>query len=157
LLTPTSAVANDMLAAAPSALRYSASMAFASPTSDASAFEPTITRSRRARRLRLITRRRQHHLDLTLISRSITFAERAHDASGSAIGLAATSPHSLLHARAGRLALDESSRAAGMLRRGIRSMIDRAVKNLRFVDSAVLLLNFREVRVLHFCSISVAT
>jgi len=157
LLTPTSAVANDMLAAALSAPRYSASTASASPTSDASAFEPNTTRSLRARRLRNIARRRNHHLAFTLNSRSITLAERDLDASGSSMKVAATSLRALLHAYAGRLALDESSRAAGTLQRAIRALIDRAVKNLRFVDSAVLLLNFREVRDFHFCSISVAT
>jgi hypothetical protein len=40
---------------------------------------------------------------------------------------------------------------------GIRHTTDRAVKNLRFVHSAVLLLNFREVSDFHFCSIGVAT
>ena len=34
--------------------------------------------------------------------------------------------------------------------------VDTAVKNLRIADSAVLLLNFREVRRFHFCSVSVA-
>ena len=33
---------------------------------------------------------------------------------------------------------------------------DTAVKNLRIAGSAVLLLNFREVRRFHFCSASVA-
>jgi hypothetical protein len=157
LLTPTSAVAIDMLATALSAPRYSASTASASPTSDASAFAPNTTRSRDARRLRNIARRPNRHLALTLISRSITLAERACDASGSSLMLAATSLRPLLRAYAGRLALDESSRAAGTLRRVIWAMTDRAVKNLRFVGSAVLLLNFREVRDFHFCSISVAT
>ena len=34
--------------------------------------------------------------------------------------------------------------------------VGTAVKNLRIADSAVLLLNFREVRRFHFCSVSVA-
>lgn len=157
LLTPTSAVANDMLAAALSAPRYSASTASASPTSDATALEPNIARSRLARLLRVVAHRRNHHVVLTLISRSIALGEHARDASLSSIGLAARSLRALLHACAGRLALDESSRAAGILRRDIRASTDRAVKNLLFVGSAVLLLNFREVRDFHFCSISVAT
>jgi hypothetical protein len=157
LLTPTSAVAIDTLATALSAPRYSASTASASPTSDASAFAPNTTRSRDARRLRTIARRRDHHLAVTLISRSITLAARACDAAQSCAKPAARSLRSLLHAYTGRLALDESSGAAGTLRRVIRAMTDRAVKNLRFVDSAVLLLNFRGVRDFHFCSISVAT
>ena len=42
-------------------------------------------------------------------------------------------------------------------KRGYREAeVDTAVKNLRIADSAVLLLNFREVRRFHFCSVSVA-
>jgi hypothetical protein len=157
LLTPTSAVAIDMLAAAPSALRYSASTAFASLTSDASDSEPTTTRSSRARRLRNIARRQIHHRAHTLISRPITLAGDVRDAARSSIGRAARSSQSLLRARAGRLALDESPTSIDTRRHACRPIINRAVKNLRFACSAVLLLNFREVRDFHFCSISVAT
>ena len=156
LLTPTSAVANDMLAAALSAPRYFASSAFASPTSDAAAVEPSTTRSHRAPRTSVILRGRNHHCTSTLISCS-TLVERARIASEPATKLTATSLRTLLHAYAGRLALDASSCAAGAVRRDIRHVTDRAVKNLRFVHSAVLLLNFREVSDFHFCGIGVAT
>lgn len=156
LLTPTFAVANDILAAALSAPRYFASSAFTSSTSDASAVEPSTTRSHRTRRSVVVSRRPNHHRTFAPISRPITLAERIRTASEVAITSAVTSLHALLHAYAGRLALDEWSRTAGTSRRAIRHMTDRAVKNLRFAHSAVLLLNFREVSDFHFCSISVA-
>jgi hypothetical protein len=156
LLIPTSAVAIDLLAAALSAPRCSASTASASPTFDATALEPNTLRSRSARRLRHRARRRDHHLALAPISRPIMRAERARDASRVALTRSARALRSLLHARGGRHALDESARSAGMHQQGCRPITDRAVKNLRFVRSAVLLLNFREVSDFHFCSISVA-
>src|SRR5215207_1092072 len=60
----------------------------------------------------------------------------------------------LLLARQGRHALDE---VGGSARRRSTSRCDAdfAVKKLRIVGSAVLLLNFREVRALHFCSTGV--
>ena len=157
LLTPTSAVANDMLAAALSAPRYFASSAFASPTSDAAAVEPITMRSHRAPRAGIILRRRNHHRTSAPISCSTTLVECPRVASEPATNLRTTSLRTLLRAYAGRLALDASSPAAGVVRQGIRRMADRAVKNLRFVHSAVLLLNFREVSDFHFCSIRVAT
>ena len=60
----------------------------------------------------------------------------------------------LLLARPGRHALDELGGTARQ-RSTSRRVADFAVKNLRIVGSAVLLLNFREVRALHFCSTGV--
>jgi len=67
---------------------------------------------------------------------------------------AATTAHPLLLARPGRHALDESGGNA-CHRSTSRCAADVAVKNLRIIGSAVLLLNFREVRALHFCSTGV--
>jgi hypothetical protein len=156
LLTPTSAVAIESLATARSAPRCSASAASASPTSDAIALELNTLRARAARRLRHRARRRDHHLALAPMSRPVLRAECARDASRVTLARFAGASRSLLHVRAGRHALDESARSAGTPRQGGRAVIDLAVKNLRFVRSAVLLLNFREVSDFHFCSISVA-
>ncbi len=64
--------------------------------------------------------------------------------------------HALLRATGGRHALDEHGDARSMRRPTPVADVDTAVKNLRIADSAVLLLNFREVRRFHFCSTSVA-
>jgi len=64
--------------------------------------------------------------------------------------------HALLRATAGRHAHDEHGGRVRMRLPTPGSVADSAVKNLRFVGSAVLLLNFREVRRFHFCSTSVA-
>ena len=63
---------------------------------------------------------------------------------------------SLLHPVEGRHAHDERWSHVIPLVRAIRPPMRRAVKNLRFVDSAVLPLNHREVRGFHFCSTSAA-
>jgi hypothetical protein len=62
----------------------------------------------------------------------------------------------LQRATAGRHAHDEHGDARSMLAPTPRAEVDTAVKNLRIAGSAVLLLNLREVRRFHFCSVSVA-
>ena len=62
----------------------------------------------------------------------------------------------LQRATAGRHAHDEHGGAGPMLASTPMAEVDTAVKNLRIADSAVLLLNLREVRRFHFCSVSVA-
>lgn len=68
---------------------------------------------------------------------------------------ASTSRVPLLHALPGRHALDEAVCAHGAHFSIAWAVCDFAVKNLRIVASAVLLLNFNEVRSLHFCSTGV--
>lgn len=68
---------------------------------------------------------------------------------------AATSRYPLLHVLPGRHALDEAVCARGAHFSTAWAACDIAVKNLRIVASAVLLLNFNEVRSLHFCSTGV--
>jgi hypothetical protein len=69
---------------------------------------------------------------------------------------AASASHPLLPLRSGRHALDEAGRShttpSSMIRLG-RGM---TVKNLRFLVSTVLLLNFYEVRALRLCTTSVS-
>ena len=67
---------------------------------------------------------------------------------------AARAMRPLLLARPGRHALDEEGGSARH-RSTSRCDADFAVKKLRIVGSAVLLLNFREVRALHLCSTGV--
>ena len=62
----------------------------------------------------------------------------------------------LQRATAGRPAHDEHGGVLPMRTPIPVVEVDTAVKNLRIADSAVLLLNFREVRRFHFCSVSVA-
>jgi hypothetical protein len=62
----------------------------------------------------------------------------------------------LLHAATGRHALDEAANVEPCRLTTPGALTDIAVKNLRIVGSAVLLLNFREVRRFHLCSTSVA-
>ena len=62
----------------------------------------------------------------------------------------------LLRSTTGRHAHDEYGGAPSMHAPTPRADVDTAVKNLRIAGSAVLLLNFREVRRFHFCSTSVA-
>jgi hypothetical protein len=62
----------------------------------------------------------------------------------------------LQRATAGRHAHDEHGDTGPMLTTTPVAEVDTAVKNLRIADSAVLLLNLREVRRFHFCSVSVA-
>jgi hypothetical protein len=69
---------------------------------------------------------------------------------------AANVPHPLLRLRSGRHALDEAGRSQAMLSSMIRLGHGITVKNLRFVVSAVLLLNFSEVRAFHLCTTSVS-
>jgi hypothetical protein len=68
---------------------------------------------------------------------------------------AATVRYPLLHALPGRHALDEAVCARGARSSTVPAVRDIAVKNLRIVASSVLLLNFNEVRSLHFCSTGV--
>ena len=63
---------------------------------------------------------------------------------------------SLLHHAEGRLAHDDGVARVTALHRDLRPSQLRAVKNLRITSSAVLLLNFREVRHSHFCSTTAA-
>ena len=62
----------------------------------------------------------------------------------------------LQRATRGRHAHDEHGETGSMLSTTSLAEVGTAVKNLRIADSAVLLLNFREVRRFHFCSVSVA-
>ena len=83
-----------------------------------------------------------------------TAAHRAMRADAPA-GRAARNAFPLLHPHRGRHAHD--ARRLSTPRDGAhRPVIVRTVKNLRIVGSAVLLLNFREVRDFHFCSTSAA-
>jgi hypothetical protein len=61
----------------------------------------------------------------------------------------------LLHPLPGRHALDESGNDVAGPASIDLAMSAFAVKKLRIVGLAVLLLNFREVRSLHFCSTGV--
>ena len=61
----------------------------------------------------------------------------------------------LQRATAGRPAHDEHGAVRPLAPIPVAE-VDSAVKNLRITDSAVLLLNFREVRRFHFCSVRVA-
>jgi len=80
---------------------------------------------------------------------------RGHDIRTSSIRARRTgSP--LQRATAGRPAHDEHGGVLPMRTPIPVAEVDTAVKNLRIADSAVLLLNFREVRRFHFCSVSVA-
>jgi len=69
---------------------------------------------------------------------------------------AASASHPLLRLRSGRHALDEAGRSPTTRASMIRPDRGIAVKNLRFVGSAVLLLNFYEVRPLRLCTTSVS-
>jgi hypothetical protein len=64
--------------------------------------------------------------------------------------------YALQRATAGRHGHDEHGGARPMLASTPMAEAGAAVKNLRIADSAVLLLNLREVRRFHFCSVSVA-
>ena len=68
---------------------------------------------------------------------------------------AATTRFPLLHEAPGRHALDPTGCARGARASIAPTVRDVAVKNLRIVASTVLLLNFNEVRSLHFCSTGV--
>ena len=83
-----------------------------------------------------------------------TAARRATHANG-AVRHVARGAFPLLHPHRGRHALDERQLPTP-LHAALRPAIVRTVKNLRIVGSAVLLLNFREVRDFHFCSTSAA-
>ena len=69
---------------------------------------------------------------------------------------AVTASYPLLLARSGRHALDKVGRARTAHCSTTRLVGDVAVKNLRIVTRAVLLLNFYEVRGLHLCSTGVS-
>jgi hypothetical protein len=126
LLSTTFAAAIDTIAAAPSAAHIAALAAAVSPT-DGDGISPT------------------------------KFALPLHAAhSESTPQHAVRGVDSLLHPARGRHAHDERTSHVTPLVRALRPSMCRAVKNLRIVGSAVLLLNFREVRDFHFCSTSVA-
>ena len=69
---------------------------------------------------------------------------------------AASASHPLLRLRSGRHALDEAGASHTTLSSMIRPARGMTVKNLRFCMSAVLLLNFSEVRAFHLCTTSVS-
>ena len=64
--------------------------------------------------------------------------------------------NALQRATRGRHAHDEHGETGSMLSTTSLAEVGTAVKNLRIAHSAVLLLNLREVRRFHFCSVSVA-
>jgi hypothetical protein len=85
--------------------------------------------------------------DEPIFTRCIAVIARAHRA------VTASSP--LLLGRSGRHALDETGASRTTRASTTRLVGDIAVKNLRIVALAVLLLNFHEVRVLRLCSTGV--
>jgi len=126
LLSKTSAAASEALDAAPSAAHIADSSATETSTADSSN-QPA----------NLATDRLQSH--------SITTPQHAKR------GVV-----SLLLPVEGRHAHDERWSHVIPLVRAIRPSTRRAVKNLRIDVSAVLPLNYREVRGFHFCSTSAA-
>jgi hypothetical protein len=156
LLTSNSAVASESLAAAPSAPRYSASAAVASPTSGDSAPDQNTPRSSHVRRLSSVSRRANSLPISAVESLHIALSESASSTSRCTMRHAAHSIHSLLLPCTGRHAHDEPANLAASRSHAFGQLRVRAVKNLRIVGSAVLLLNFREVSDFHFCSIGVA-
>jgi len=80
---------------------------------------------------------------------------RCHDLRTSSSSARRTAS-ALQRATAGRPAHDEHGGILPMRTPIPVAEVDTAVKNLRIAESAVLLLNFREVRRFHFCSVSVA-
>jgi hypothetical protein len=93
----------------------------------------------------------------TVRSSAANIAAREHspliDWSGSRARRSATA---LLRVTEGRHGHDEHGDARSIHLPTSVATADTAVKNLRIAGSAVLLLNFREVRRFHFCSASVA-
>ena len=85
--------------------------------------------------------------DEPIFNRCIAVIARAHRA--------AIASYPLLLARSGRHALDEGGCARTAPSSATRLVADIAVKNLRIVMSAVLLLNFYEVSEIHLCSTGV--
>jgi hypothetical protein len=69
---------------------------------------------------------------------------------------AVTASYPLLLVRSGRHALDVGGRSRTALISATRLASDSAVKNLRIVMGAVLLLNFYEVRRVRLCSTGVS-
>lgn len=80
---------------------------------------------------------------------------RGHDIRTSSMSARRTA-RTLQRATAGRPAHDEHGGVLPMHSPIPVAEVGTAVKNLRIAHSAVLLLNFREVRRFHFCSVSVA-
>jgi len=118
-----------------------------STSSLAAASAPRTAAGPLASSLRCISAQPSSVRDEPILARRITVIARlAHAAS-------MRSP--LLRALAGRHALDQAVSARDAQSSSVRAMCDGAVKNLRIVASAVLLLNFNEVRSLHFCSTGV--
>ena len=155
LLTPTYAAANERLAAARAPLRHSVPSADASPTFADSTSGFISSRASRASHVGIAKSGAVHAAIIAGEWRSVNVGERARHIPRIAISHLEWSFRSLLLPCAGRHALDELTRE-GSRGQACRTVFDRAVKNLRFVASAVLLLNFREVSDFHFCSISVA-
>jgi hypothetical protein len=116
----------DSIAAAPSAAHFVAFATTASPTAGDAKSPTTFARSHRATHSESTPQRTVCGVD------------------------------SLLHPIRGRHAHDVRPSNAVALARALRHSMFRAVKNLRIADSAVLLLNFREVRDFHFRSTSAA-
>lgn len=126
LLSTTFAAAIESVAAAPSAAHIAALAATASPTAGDRISPPIFA---------------PHHV----AARSETTPQHA-----------VRGVVSLLHPVTGRHAHDARRSHLIRVARAVRPSMHRAVKKLRIVASAVLLLNFREVRVSHFCSTSAA-
>ena len=160
LLSTTSAAAIDTIAAAPSAASIAASAPIASPTSGDRISQRITTATPRATHAAGATRRHRrvaldrfdvHRHPLRPAALALSFS-----ASRAAARPSARHAFPLLHPHRGRHALDEP-RHSTPLDGAHRPAIVRTVKNLRIVGSAVLLLNFREVRDFHFCSTGAAT
>ena len=98
--------------------------------------------------LRRTSAPRSSVVDEPLLNRSIAPIACANGTAGAS--------HPLLRLRSGRHALDEAGRSHGTPSSMIRLARGMTVKNLRFCMSAVLLLNFYEVRALHLCTTSVS-
>ena len=86
--------------------------------------------------------------DEPILTRCIASIVRAHRA--------ATAPYPLLLRRPGRHALDETGSSRTTRASTTWLVGEIAVKNLRIAASAVLLLNFDEVRDCRLCSMGVA-
>jgi hypothetical protein len=156
LLSTTYAATLHTVDAAPSAFGHAASTAASSPTSGDSAPHSLIARSSRTDRLRAESNVSLQRAVISVDASPSMREDRARNDAPLTNEGAARSMFALLRPYEGRHDLDEPTRH-GTRGQARRSLYARAVKNLRFVRLAVLLLNFREVRDFHFCSISVAT
>ena len=160
LLSTTSAAAIDTLAAAPSAASIAASAPIASPTSGDRISQRITTTAHHALHAAVAV----HHGPSTTIASSVLHSDAVrapalavwNSASATSASGTARGAFPLLRPHTGRHALDERRRRVTLRSPAHGPAIVRTVKNLRIVGSAVLLLNFREVRDFHFCSTSAA-